>query len=264
MTEQSPDALMSPTPLGDGRFHLEIPDGWQQGRGAFGGLITGALVRAARAVSPAPLRAFEAALLGPALPGAAEITVSTLRQGSAVTGMSLCLSQEGGVVDQAIAVTGAARPNTPAWDEAGPATLPDWRNIEPLPAEIPMAPRFSRFFEYRLVGPPPYISGEVAEASGWIRARQTPERLDDAWIAMLIDAWWTGALTRFDAPRPIATLTYTLHLLASPDGLDPAAPLFLSVRAPFCSQGYMSEERRLFGEDGRLLAINHQVIAIIR
>lgn len=261
---RSPDELITPTALGDGRFSLEIPDLWQQGRGAFGGLLTGALVRAAMAASPAPLRGLQAALLGPAMPGPAEIAVVTLRQGNAVTGLSLSLTQGGAVVDQAIAVTGADRPNAPAWFELERAAPPPWREVEPLPVDLPMVPVFARHFEYRMVGPPPYMGGDSAVASGWIRARQTPARLDAAWVAMLIDGWWTGALARMDAPRPVATLTYGLALLESPDGLDPAAPVFLECRAPVCGGGYLSEERRLWGEDGRLLAINHQVIAVIR
>ncbi len=33
-------------PIRDGHFRATIPDGWQQGRGAFGGLVLGTLLRA--------------------------------------------------------------------------------------------------------------------------------------------------------------------------------------------------------------------------
>ena len=36
----------SVTDRGGGRFVGEIPDGWQQGRGAFGGLVLATLLRA--------------------------------------------------------------------------------------------------------------------------------------------------------------------------------------------------------------------------
>ncbi len=260
----TPDQLITPSPLGEGRFSLHIPDGWQQGRGAFGGLLSGALARAAEAMSPAPLRGLEVAMLGPATPGEASIEAKILRRGSSVTGIALTLTQAGEVVDHAIAVTAADRPGAPSWSELAWPAPPAWRDLEPLPAEMPFAPTFTRHLEYRLVGRPPYQGGGEASASGWVRARQTPKRLDAAWIALLVDAWWTGALARFEAPRPVATLTYALHLCEPATGLDPAAPCFLECRAPVSAGGYVSEERRLWGEDGRLLAINHQLITIIR
>jgi len=42
------DALTTAAPAGDGRFLWDVPDGWQQGRGAFGGIVLAALTRAGR------------------------------------------------------------------------------------------------------------------------------------------------------------------------------------------------------------------------
>lgn len=262
--ETDPDRLMTPARTGESTFELEIPASWRQGRGAFGGLVAGALARAVAATTPSPLRALEVAMLGPVLPGRATLALRTLRQGSAVGGIALDVLQDGAVQTHGVAVTGAARANPPDWFEWPRPAIPDWRAVEPAPEDMPLAPEFTRFFEYRPTGPVPYQGGERARASGLIRARKPPPALDAAWAALLIDAWWTAALTRFEAPRPIATLAFTLHLVEDPAGLDPSEPLYLEVFAPLSRAGYLSEERRLWGTDGRLVAVNHQLIAVIR
>ena len=61
-----------------GTWGWTVPDGWQQGRGAFGGLVLGALVRAAQASEPEAARrprVVTGELCGPALPGPTTLTV---------------------------------------------------------------------------------------------------------------------------------------------------------------------------------------------
>src|SRR5437879_5846273 len=79
-----------------GVFRFDVPEGWQQGRGAFGGLVVAALARALEAFEPAPdrpLRTLNAELCGPALPGPSEIRVEAIRRGSGVTTLAARLVQ---------------------------------------------------------------------------------------------------------------------------------------------------------------------------
>src|SRR5271156_4451783 len=77
--------LTTPLRIGADLFEVEIPDGWHQGRGAFGGLVIGTLVRAitafdaADSASPFSLRALTAELCAPVLPGPNRIRVERLR-----------------------------------------------------------------------------------------------------------------------------------------------------------------------------------------
>ena len=66
------------------------------------------------------------------------------------------------------------------------------------------------------------------------------------------------------APRPMATITFTLDLVETPEGLDPDAPYFHEGRTLVSRNGFCPEMRVLRGEDGRILAINHQTFAIIK
>ena len=85
---------MTPVRTGESTFAWAIPDGWQQGKGAFGGLVAGAAVRAAEAVIAEParaLRALTAELMAPAMVGATAIEVTPLRAGSSVTVVAVAL-----------------------------------------------------------------------------------------------------------------------------------------------------------------------------
>jgi Thioesterase-like superfamily len=64
--------------------------------------------------------------------------------------------------------------------------------------------------------------------------------------------------------RPMATIAFTLEVVGELDGLDPDAPLIYRAAAPVCGGGFFVETRELWGEDGRLVAINHQTFAIIQ
>src|SRR5688572_12359866 len=128
----------------DGR--LEIPDGWQQGRGAFGGLVLGAMTRrlAAEAGEARPLRSLSASIFAPVLVGAATVEATALHAGRAVSTLRAELSQEGQRRAHATAVFGAPRPGAPSWQRATP-----WSELPDRALPSPPAPAFIRHFELR-------------------------------------------------------------------------------------------------------------------
>ena len=104
--------LTTPTRLAEGIFTTEIPDGWQQGRGAFGGLVLANLVRAVRSCEPETdrtLRTLSAELVGPVLPGTAQIRVEMLRRGTGVSTMAARLVQGEELLAHAVMVLGRKR-----------------------------------------------------------------------------------------------------------------------------------------------------------
>jgi acyl-CoA thioesterase len=258
--------LATPRPDGD-HYALDVPAGWRQGRGAFGGLVVGALVRAiedhvgdpARAV-----RAVTAELPGPVAAGPAAIAVHALRTGKHVSTVRAELTQAGEVCAHAVAILGAARAagTAPAWVDLAPPRALAW-------AELPVTaidagrggPEFAQHFEYRIVEGVPQAGG-AGRALGWIRPRVPGPAFDAAYLAALIDAWWPCALIRLPVMRPMATIAFTLEVIG-PGPADPAAPLLYAARSPVCTDGYARETRELWTADGQLVATNHQTFAII-
>jgi acyl-CoA thioesterase len=250
----------TPVEVGPGRFTLTIPDGWQQGRGAFGGLVLAPMVRAAEATAAAAdraLRTLTAEIFAPVVTGPIEIAVETLRAGSGTSTMAVRLLQEGSLCAHAVCVLGRDR-SGPLVDGIARGAAPPWRDVPVLRGLAP----FTQHFEYRATLPP-FVGGE-ARASGYVRTRVPEEKRDAALIVALADAWFPALFGVMTAPRPMATLTFTLDLCANLDGLAPEEPFFHESHTLSSRDGYAPELRRLWGADGRLVAINHQTFVVIQ
>lgn len=262
--------VTTPARLDDSRFRADIPDGWQQGRGAFGGLVLGNLVRAIEAFdqvaegAPAlSLRALTAELCGPVQPGPALITATRLRTGTGVSTIAVRLEQGGEVLAHAVGVRGKTRSEDVDFFHAQRPHMPPWRDIEPIIVAPPIGPVFAENFEFRVAGPPPYSSSE-AVAEGWIRPRDPGPLRDAAYITACADVFWPAIMARLPGPRPLATISFTLEIVSDLEGLNPEAPLFHSAKSILSRGGYALETRELWGEDGRLVCRNHQTAVIIK
>lgn len=62
----------------------------------------------------------------------------------------------------------------------------------------------------------------------------------------------------------MGTIAFTFQIADTMDGLAPDAPLFLKAYMLAEHEGYTVEQRELWGEDGRLRALNQQTFAVIR
>jgi hypothetical protein len=249
----------------DGALRIVFPDGWQQGRGIFGGLVTAVMARALEASAPGrPLRSLTAELCGPLQPGAAVLVLESLRAGSAVTTAAVRVLQGGEVQAHGVGVLGAARALSTPSAPAAPPPMTAWRAAAPLPIPRSLGAPFARHFEFRVTAGLPFCGATVPEVAGWIRPLHPGARRDAAFVAACVDAYWPAILTLESQPRPMATIAFTLQPFADFDGLDPDAPLFFRGRLSAVDQGYAVEQRELWGEDGRLLALNQQTFVVIK
>ena len=258
------DTLTTPTARGDG-FVLEVPTGWRQGRGLFGGFSIAACIRAieAQVADPARrVRSVSAALPGPIDAGTADISVDVLRAGNSMTTARAALSQGGTVKTHLVAILSATRKSAgDAWQHHTRPAAPAWSDVAALPWNA-MFPEFAQHFEYRVVDGIP-TSGAAPLAIGYVRPRDAGVARDAAFIAAMCDVWWPAALVAFRAMRPCATVAYTLDIVGTLDGLDPDAPLLYRGTVPVLNDGYFLETRELWGSDGRLIAVNQQTFAIL-
>ncbi|MCE9572638.1 MAG: thioesterase family protein [Deltaproteobacteria bacterium] len=258
---------MTPERTGETSFAWTIPDGWQQGKGAFGGLVMGAAIRAAEAVIAEParaLRAVTAELMAPALVGATDLEVAVLRTGSSVTVAAVALRQAGQVVAHAVATFGKTRDDG-TWTALVPPPLPAWEAAAIAPVGAPVAPVFTGHFEFRPITGLPFSGGGNAdhEVSGWVRPRAPGRERGAAYLAACVDAYWPVAMVSGTRPRAMATLTYTLQLVGALDPTDDR-PLAYRARALAAGGGYVPEVRELWTADGALVAVNPQTFALSR
>lgn len=258
------DTLSTPLRVAEDRFTIDIPDGWQQGRGAFGGLVIANLARAIEMTVPLwPIRSISAALPAPVLPGAAEIVVESLRSGSGTSVVAARLLQSGMTCAHAVATLG--RPRAAEIDV--PAALvvpPAWQSVPIVSIGPPIGPPFSRYFEIRPTGSTPFAGAAEARTTGWVRPRVPGAYRGAGYLSALADVYWPAALVHLSVPRLAATVAFNLQIVGTFDGLDPDAPLYHEGSAPAQHDGYLVDLRSLRGSDGRLLALNQQTFAVIR
>lgn len=274
MTDPLSSLLLAegPTPQ-ETVFH--VPEGWQQGRGVFGGLTVAMAIRALErahaarpeALATQPLRTLSADLAASVMPGPLVAKVEPLRLGGGSALFGVRLEQEG---ETRAFVRGTfAKARVPDVVHAG-ASMPD----VPPPADVaavemgpPVAPEFLQNLEIRPLAPYPFSGATEGRAASWIRLRRPLEGAAAAAHAPLLglfaDVSWSAALARFDAPRPMVTMTYTLATVAGLAGVAPDAYLLHVGRTWATHEGYSVEVRELWSEDGRLLAVNPQTFAIL-
>lgn len=251
----------------------DIPDGWQQGKGAFGGVVIGILARAILASGRGEedqgraLRSLSADLCAPALPGPADVHVAMLRHGGNVSFVDARMMQGSVLVARASAALASARSIPPSPIHTMPPAMPPakqrpWQDVSVSPVGPPNAPVFTRRFEYRSTGPLPFRGGTEAVAEGWLRERRAPSVRDEANIIGLLDAWWPAVLALETGPRSAATVGYTMQLVVDPRTLDPAEPLFYRARSIGGADNFFIELRELW-QGETIVAMNQQTFALL-
>ena len=260
----------------DLEFTWEVPDGWLQGRGAWGGLVVAAEVKAAervqRGVDPGRrIRNITTHLFG-ALPiGRARVSVECLREGSAMTTWQVrVFGVDGALASQAVVIAGTGRPveEGKRWGVASAPQYPDYQQVPTVPVEPPFGPEFGRHFAFR---PVTGIPGTAQEPScrGWIGPAEGEGW--DSWTAAtmlgIVDAWWPATYVEVGSlaeVRPMATVSFSAHLLVDPGSVDPSQPLAIESWVADSEDGFTTETRRLWTGDGRLAVENHQAIVVIK
>lgn len=276
----SPDQAASEVPVdqlyatkarGPDWADIDVPDGWQQGRGAFGGMVVALLVRAIEGFVPHAdrrIRSLTCELCGPTQPGPARIALEMLRDGTGVSTVAARLVQRIGdqqeVQAHAVAVVGKDRASDADRREAQPPQQAHWSQAPIVPVQPPLGPVFARHFVFRSTGPMPFGGGAERTAQGWIQPRNPPKTADAAWLGLCMDAFWPVVFATATQPRPMATIAFTMQWLADPSQLDPSIPLQYRAHALDTANGYCVEFRELWTADGQLVALNQQTIAVIK
>jgi hypothetical protein len=254
----------------ENRYSWVVPEGWQQGRGAWGGLVVGALIKAVEASEPDPertVRSVAANLVAPAVAGQQVIQTRIVRRGSAVsTWTSTIVDGHGSIVAASTVVLGAPRtvsgdPDYASWAMLTAPTVAPPETMSRLDFGPPLGPVFARHIAPRLVSGAPTESGRPV-TSGWIDYLNPVQPCAASLIA-LVDAWWPAGLVALDRTHPIATVTFAANLLIDPSSLALGEPLLHQAYVSAAMQGYTSEHRRLWTADGRLAVDNLQCIVLI-
>lgn len=249
-------------------FAWDVPDGWQQGRGAWGGLAVGGIVGAVvRAESDASrsVRSVSLQISAPVLVGRHQVVASAIRVGRGMSTWEVTVTDEEGVrVSGGTVITGSARSGSAERTESrwSPLRMPEASPADEVPAlpTGPPFPTFTQHCEYRVVSGLPLQGGE-GETLGWISYRDAPAWADVPLLA-LVDAWYTVTLVPLADLVPVGTVNFTANLLVDPGTIEPGVALLHHGLVTASRDGYVSELRRLWTPDGRLAVENLQTVVV--
>ena len=260
-------AATSLEPLSPGRYRVRFSAPWYQGKGAFGGVVAGAALRALEhhvGDAGRPVRSYTVHFCAPAVEGEAEVQTRIERAGRLVTHATARVENAAGVVCVASATFGASRGGTLEYFELPRPQVPPPEDVPSVPDDVPM-PTFCQFFEYRFcIGSAPYSGGPVAETGGWIRPKE-PLLLDAPLCVGLMDAYPPSVLSRVDGFQASASVDFRVdffHALPRP-GLSAEAHYLRTGRSRQAAEGYAEDYQQLWTRDGELLAQCRQLFALL-
>jgi len=250
-------------PDGDGQWTHTLDPSWAQGRATFGGVVTGAALKAMRTlVGQERLpRAAQTQFYGPVGPAPVTLRAEVVRAGRALTAVEAHVYQGGKRRASVQASFGAARDSgLVVVPPPHPQMLPAEDTIE-LPFLPGVTPAFTQHFAYRWEGGRyPFSGASEPVTSGWCKHRQPS---DDPYVDIvgLLDAWPAPLLTMADRPVPASTVSWTASFV---DVSTSAADGWWYFRADpvHSARGYATTRGHLYAPDGRLAAHMEQLVVI--
>jgi acyl-CoA thioesterase len=251
--------------LGEGRYQGTVHTSWYQGRGAFGGVLAGAVLRSMMrelndaARSP---RSFTVHFSAPVTEGEVLLTVRTERAGRQVTHLTARLEQQGQVACVASATFAVSRQTSLVYQQVKVPEAPPAADVPSVPEDAPL-PAFGRHFEFRWFAGVPFSGAAEARMGGWIRPR-VPTSLDAPLAVALLDAFPPSPSARVEGFCNLATMDLTVHFYAPlpPQGASPEAFWLRTAHSRQASEGYADDLAELWDAEGRLLAQCRQMVAV--
>jgi len=242
---------------------VKIPDGWRQGRTAYGGLTAALCLEAAKAQYPdlAPLRSMQINFTGP-VKGDPLFEARLLRQGRNVTSVAVSALVDGNNVGEAQFLFGMDR------DSVLNATLPTPdvgipEACEPFapPAAEGFLPAFFKRFETKLAGGArPMTGAKEGYVLAWSRHVEDQSREGEAEFVCLGDVLPPAAFPMMRVPVMISSMNWTLNLINPPETEE--GWYLVETRLSAARAGYSSQIMRYWNRAGLLIAEGTQSVAM--
>lgn len=240
------------------------PD-WMQGRAAFGGLVAALGLEALRrGVEPERRpRSVHTAFVGPVGPGPVEVRTTRLRAGRAFTHARAEVMQGGQVRAQITAALGAARPSKLVVEPRPGPALPRPESLPALPYIEGVMPRFVQHCDFRYASPHlPFSGATEAVIEGYVRLRGVAGVSPHAALLALFDAWPSPILCLADRPVPASSVFWSTTFAEVPEALDPGAFWGFRGVVEQAAAGHVAARGAIYGPDGRLAAIEEQLVTV--
>lgn len=240
----------------DGGWRGQVPDGWLQGRTAYGGLSAALALHAAMASDAdlPPLRSALVAFIGP-LSGAVTIRASRLRRGRNAAFVQADVESEAGLGLRATFVfMGAVASELDVHTGVGPDVAPPGPDDKVLRGHPAIA--FSQNFE--LVE---RHDAERAEWLRWVRLKDREGLHPMVELMAVADCLPPVALKMLGRPAPVSSMAWQLNLLGDTPTTDDGWWL-LQATSDYARAGHSSQRMGIWAADGTPVADQMQSVAV--
>lgn len=251
------DILASAEPIANG-FRVAIPQGWLQGRTAFGGLSAALALHAAQRIEAdlPPLRSAQISFIGP-LAGPVTVSATKLRRGRTAAFIQCDIVSDAGLGFRAIFVFMADLPSRIALGGALHST------VAPPPPDATLYTGPETFFtgNFDFQDLPEQAPG-AAEWLRWARLRDAAGIDPMVEVLAIGDALPPAAFKLLGKDyAPISSLTWIVNLL-TPAPATREGWWLLSARSDHAVNGGSSQTMLLWNADGVAVAQGMQSVAI--
>lgn len=251
------------TPEAEG-FRGAIPEGWRQGRTAYGGLTAGLSLVAAQKQFPdlPPFRSATINFIGPVTEDPV-FTSNLLRQGRNVTSVetigrigdqviSNCTFIFAGLRESGVTVDFPA-PETPAPETCEPFTPPGAEGFVPG--------FFTRFDTRLIAGARPMSGASEGYIRTWSRHKDESSREGIASLLTLGDVLPPSAAPLFTAFGPVSSVNWIFTVLSDDPETDDGW-WHIETKLTATIGGYSTQVMRIWNTSGELVAEGMQCVAI--
>ena len=258
-------ALVSGATQTGSALSLSADESWLQGRSLFGGAQLALAIRALRLeVDPdLPLRSVHATFLSPVLhdtPVFAKAEV--LREGRSLTHGKARLQQNGALCFECTAILGDSRESAMQYEDRRPAMAPpeSTAHLRFVPG---VTPNFVRHYDiHRSRGASIFSGAEDPSATIFVRPSDGQSHYDETEFLAATDVIPPPALNLMKKPAPASSMNCALELIRPEVVYGTRQWLRFDVALHAAHSGYGWQTSRIHAENGELLAVAHQAVAV--
>ncbi|WP_420590363.1 acyl-CoA thioesterase [Bacterioplanoides sp.] len=252
-----------------GQNDIELDSSWGQGRTTFGGMSAALILKQLneQATEDGLLRSLNIAFCGPLFTEqACSLQSQVIRRGKSISHLQGQILQDNKVATLLNACYGRERESDVHVSHA-PVNILKAEDGQKLPYLKGITPEFVRHIDFIYHdGQFPFTNSRVNHIHGMMRFSDHPEEIRDEHLVALIDAWPPTVLQKLKSPAPCASVTWSLEMvtpisqLAQPIRGDDYLIYEAEIRQ--AHDGYAHTEARIATQDGILLALSRQLIAV--
>ncbi|WP_460231302.1 thioesterase family protein [Aurantivibrio plasticivorans] len=243
---------------------FNVTEDWGQGRTVFGGMQGAMAVTAMRGVlgNDVPLRSLQVTFIGPVFFGDVTVNAKVLRQGKSATQVQAEIYDDGKLRLIAVGIFGTDRPSELA---DVPTAEPAKRGRDEshrVKYVEGMMPAFTQHFETHFAeGPKLFSATKHPRAIAYSRHRDD-DMVTEAHLVALGDVAPPVAMAALSQFAPASSMNWQLEFVQQPSALTDKPWFRVDAEALASGQGYTWQNSDFWDEDGRLVMLSRQCIAV--